>query len=166
MHVLKKCEPTRLETGRYQLAGLIEPFSSLIWVKSDDHFLSNKLKRTCHTTKNSRFFRTISILNQGGTSVLLYFFVLFGTSLYFLVLLRTSRYFSVLLDTSSYFSVLLRTSRYFSILLGTSPYFSVLLRTSPYFSVLLRTSRYLCRHLLALTSPTLKIVPGDSSSHD
>ena len=47
----------------------------------------------------------LSVLHatQGGTSVLLYFSVLLGTSPYFSVLLRTSWYFVILLGTSRYF---------------------------------------------------------------
>ena len=71
----------------------------------------------CHEYRNADYVIAMAVLAtrrgyffQGGTSVLLYFSVLLGTSRYFSVLLGTSRYFSVLLRTSPYFFVLLRTS--------------------------------------------------------
>jgi hypothetical protein len=91
---------------------------------------------------------TDMISGQGGTSGLLDFLVLLGTSRYFFGTSRyffgTSRYF---LGTSRYFLVLFGTFWYFSVLSGTSRYFLVLFGTFWYFTVLFGTFRYfvLCR---------------------
>jgi hypothetical protein len=79
-----------------------------IWQENDKQFirLSKKIDRKYHADAVS-YPGAIKSALQGGTSVLLYFSVLPGTSPYFSVLLHTSWYFSVLLGTSSYFSVLL-----------------------------------------------------------
>jgi hypothetical protein len=69
------------------------------------------------------FQNTDPVKTQGGTSGLLDFLVLLGTSRYFFgtsrYFLGTSRYFLVLFGTFWYFSVLSGTSRYFLVLFGT-----------------------------------------------